>query len=254
MRLLALTLTLLAPLVVGCSSKSPPTVPNPFNTADRVPPPALRVDNVGAPAYYQPGATLQPGAASTFAPGQTTPSGYPAAPAAGSYPSAPAPSGYAPGPTPAPGSATPYYGASRSAPSPSQVAGGDTIAVPTDSGSLRFAGAAESALARQQSSPIDRVGPAASMLASNAPLNTPTRRPATANAWIAGSAPVRASRPEASPRVRMPSDEFTREPVSLAALDRGVRIAPLEPAPTGARPGEPAPLRVATPGSTTGWR
>lgn len=248
MRTHALVLSLLATLAAGCSTKSPtvPTVANPFNTADRVPPPALQAAPGVAPPYYQPGAPVPAasGAPSTFAPGQTTPSGYPAAPATpGAYQGAPA---YTP--SPAPGSATPNYGASRSAPRSTQVAGGDSIAIPTDSGSLRFAGKSEVELARQQSAPIGRAASPA-QLASG----TPTRRPATASAWIAGSAPVRAASPTPAPLVRMPGDGFVREPVSLAALDQGVRVTPLEPAPTGGLPGEPAPLRVATPSSGTGW-
>lgn len=236
---------LLAVLAAGCSSNQTPTVPNPFNTADRVPPPPLRVAPGTDAPYYQPGAA-DPAAPATFAPGQTTPSGYPAAP--GGYQGA-APAAPAYTPSPAPGVATPFYGAGLGSPGRTQVAGGDSIAVPTDAGSLRFAGRKEIELARRQSAPIDRPGPT-TLLASN----TPTRRAATANAWIAGSAPVRAASPAPGPRVRMPGSEFVREPVSLAALDRGVPIAPLEPAPTGGRPGEPAPLRVASPPSSTGWR
>lgn len=241
MRMPAIALTLLAPLAIGCSS-APPTVPNPFNTADRVPPPALQAGPTGAPPYYQPGTAapapaLPAGSPSTFAPGQTTPSGYPAA----------APGGYQA--APAPGSATPYYGSSLGpAPTTRQVAGGDTIAVPTDAGAMRFASRDDVAQARLAATPIARPGPATQLASTN------QRPPVTANAWIAGSAPVRASRPEASPRVRIPGSDWDREPVSLAALDRGVRVTPLEPAPTGARPGEPAPLRVAAPPSTTGWR
>lgn len=243
MRTHALVLTLLATLAAGCSTKSPtvPTVSNPFNSADRVPPPALQAAQGVAPPYYQPGA---PGAPSTFAPGQTTPSGYPAAPAApGAFQAAPA---YTP--SPAPGSATPNYGASRSAPNSTQIASGDSIAIPTDSGSLRFAGRSEVELARQQSALIGRAASPTQLATSGT-----TRRPATASAWIAGSAPVRAASPTPAPLVRMPGNEFVREPVSLAALDQGVRITPLEPAPTGGLPGEPAPLRVATPPSDTGW-
>lgn len=244
MRTPAPFLLILTALAAGCSSNQPPTVPNPFNTADRVPPPALQMPSGGAQPYYQPGAPA-PGGPTTFAPGQMAPSGYPAAPG-GLQGGPPAPA-YTP--SPAPGSATPYYGAGAAAPSAGQVAGGDSIAIPTDAGSLRFAGQADVELARRRSAPIDRTGTATRLASNPSP-----RPPATASAWIAGSAPVRPATTTPGPRVRLPGAEFTREPVSLAALDRGVRIAPLEPAPTGGRPGEPAPLRVASPPSSTGWR
>lgn len=264
MRIFTLALTVVAPLAIGCTSKTP-TVTNPFNTADRVPPPMLRAgEGMAAPAYY-PGATAAaPAAPSTYpahaAPGfqQAAPGFQQQAPAFQQAPAGfPPATNYAPSaPTTLPGSATPLYGApplggsaARSRPQPSTFAAGDAIAIPPDSGSLRFATQAESSLARNVSQPLPRSS--ATQLAA-----APTRRAATASGWIAGSAPVRSSSPSVAPRVRMPGGGFDREPVSLAAIGRqgGVPIAPLEPASPGSRPGEPAPLRVATPQAGTGWR
>lgn len=207
----------------GCSSNSS-TVPgpsNPFTTADRVPPPIMR-----SPSYYP------------------NPTGASATPTAGAV--APTYPQGSPGLSPAPGAATPYYGASvqRGATSP-----GDSISVPTDGGSLRFASPSETALARQQNEPVQREQQ--TLIASSAP---PQRRAASANAWIAGSAPVPNTSTVAGTRVRLPGSGAGREPVSLAAIDGRAPIAPLEPVPTGQRPGEPATLRVATPSSGTGWR
>ena len=225
-------------LAAGCSSKTP-TVPNPFSTADRVPPPALQSVPGAAQPYYQGG-----GAPPTFVPGQTTPSGYPAAP----VPSFGAP---APSLQPGPGQATPVYGtpsgsASKPAPRSTQLAAGDAVAIPTDAGSLRFATSGDAERLRQASAPIARESAPTQLAAKS-----PTRPPATANAWIAGSAPVRPAAPAVAPRVRMPGE---REPVSLAAIDGRVPVAPLEPAASSQVAGEPAPLRVATPPSTLGWR
>ncbi|TWT98027.1 hypothetical protein Pla108_21820 [Botrimarina colliarenosi] len=257
-RYASLTLALGAVTVAaaGCTSQSTP-VPNPFSTADRVPPPAMRSVEGVAPAYY-PGAAAPAypappavGAAPAYgnAPAYGAAPAYNAAPpvTAPAYGAPPATSSYAPSaPGPAPGTATPYYGASTSR---SAVTPGDTISVPTDAGSLRYATPEESYLARQESQPVPRAG--ATQLAQ-----APDRPTATANGWIAGSAPVRSSAIASSPRVRLPGEGWSSEPISLAAIDRtqGVPIAPLEPAPTGARPGEPAPLRVATPSGGTGWR
>lgn len=243
--------------MAGCTSKTT-TVSNPFTTADRVPPPALRTVPGAAPAYYPEAPTTAPafnaapayGAAPPAAPSPYTNASPYGAPAYGAPPST-APSTFspaAPGQAPAPGTATPYYGASASR---GAAAPGDSIAVLPDSGSLRFASPSETNLARQETQPVPRAG--ATQLAESA---SPQRRTATASGWIAGSAPVRSSTVAGSPRVRMPGEGLTREPVSLAAIDQmqGVPIAPLEPAPTGASPGEPSPLRVATPSSSTGWR
>lgn len=126
---------------------------------------------------------------------------------------------------------------------------GDTIAVQPDSGALRFATPSDSLLARQQAQPVPRAG--STQMAANS-----TQRSATASGWIAGSAPVRTDTLAGSPRVRVPGQSSGYEPVSIAAISgpQSVPIAPLEPAPTGLRPGEAAPLRVATPPSSTGWR
>jgi hypothetical protein len=157
------------------------------------------------------------------------------------------PSTYAPA-TPAPGTATPYYGAATSQ---RAITPGDTIAVPSDSGSLRFATPSDTSLARQQPQPVPRAG------STQVATNSGTQRPAaTASGWIAGSAPVRTDTLAGSPRVRVPGESFGYESVSLAAIrqPQSVPIAPLEPAPTGSPPGDPTPLRVATPPSSTGWR
>lgn len=213
--------------MVGCSSQAP-TVPNPFNTADRVPPPMMR-NAAGTQPYYSGAPTA-------------------AAPAFGSLPVGPTPIGQAPvGPgSPAPGTATPFYGASvnRAGATP-----GDAIAVPSDSSSLRFAAPDAAAFARRSTVPVQRSEN--NLIASN---NASSPRVATANGWIAGSAPVRGAEPVASPRVRLPGAGEYREPVSIAAIDGGVRTAPLEPIPTDRPAGEPAPLRIATPSSATGWR
>lgn len=259
-----LALALISTLLVGCTSKTP-TISNPFNSADRVVPPAMRTGPGGDAAYYPQAAPTYPPASggyapsapSTFAPGQMTPSGYPAAPVqgGGAYPPA---GGYAPSapglaPSIAPGSATPYYGAAAPIPRPSSgaLASGDSISIPTDTGSLRFASPDQTALARRSSQPVSRSPQQSTQLASN-PANQ--RRVATANGWIAGSAPIRSSVPAASPRIRMPGDTTYREPVSLAALDGGVSVRALEPVPGNARGGEPAPLRIAQPPLNTGWR
>lgn len=230
---------------VGCSSNSStPELTNPFTTADRVPPPALRTTPDGvAPAYYP----QAPQGQATFAPAPAAPGVAPAyqgAPTTSPYQAAPA---YTPAPAagPAPGTATPFYGA--------PAVGGPTassepaMVVPTDSAALRFASPSAVAAARSQNQPIQRG--AATMVASNT-----ARPPATANAWVSGSAPVRTASPTASPRVRMPGDPGYQEPVSLAALDGGVTVTPLEPVPGAPPAGGAAPLRVATPPPSTVWR
>lgn len=266
MRSFTLALILFAPLVIGCTSRTP-TVTNPFNTADRVPPPTLRgADGVGAAPAYYPNAPAYP-AATTAAPAwPATPSNFPAATAPGFQSgatfqqSAPA---YQPdpaafpqaAPAPLPGSATPMYGAPPLGGSASSFrqsspgVAGDAISIPPDSGSLRFATQAESSLARNTSQPLQRSN--ATRLAA-----APTRRAATASGWIANSGPVRSNTSPIAPRVRMPGGDFDREPVSLAAMGRqsGVPIAPLEPTGISSQRGEPAPLRVASPPSDTGWR
>jgi hypothetical protein len=249
--------------LVGCSSTSP-TVTNPFTTADRVPPPTMRAVEGVTPVIGMPAATTMaptfgsappfnpPGAAPVTATAPmtgavaspyTSASPYGAAPSYGTPPSTYAPAGT----TPAPGTATPYYGASTNQRS---MTPGDTIAVPTDSGALRFATPSDSMFARQSTQPVPRAG-STQITASSA-----TQRSATASGWIAGSAPVRTDTLAGSPRVRVPGQSSGYEPVSIAAISgpQSVPIAPLEPAPTGLRPGEAAPLRVATPPSNTGWR
>lgn len=236
--------------VFGCTGKTA-VAPNPFVTTDRVPPPAgyTAPAPAAAPPYYQ-------GAPPTFAPG-TAPQGQ--APAfVPNTPVQPAPAAPYNAPAPAPGSAAPVYGAPAyggtpplgSTGVPNGALAGDRVAIPGDGGSLRFANGAN----RPPVSP----GPNQPLVAATAP----ERQPAMANGWIAGAAPIRStptSLASSSPRVRMPSGQVVREPISIAALDRtrgGVAVAPLEPAPlpTGpAQPGEPAPLRIASP-STTGWR
>lgn len=245
-------------LSIGCSGKTP-ALTNPLDTADKVPPPSLRVGPGGEAPYYPQTAPANPppagspyqGGPTTFAPGETTPSGYPAG---GESPSQ---SGYTPvdpgaAPQIEPGSATPYYGAAAQSPRPTggPVAGGDSVRIPEDAAALRFATPMESSLARQSSQPVDRPL-SQQMVASN---TTPQRRTATANGWIAGSAPVRSSTPTMSPRVRVPGDTTFREPVSIAALRGGVSERALEAVPGDARGGEPAPLRVASPPAKTGWR
>lgn len=249
--------------LVGCSSTSP-SVTNPFTTADRVPPPTMRAVEGVAPVVGVPAATtVAPtfGAAPAFNPAGTAPmatstpmTGAVASPYTSASPYGAAPtygtpqSTYAPaGATPAPGTATPYYGASMNQRS---MTPGDTIAVQPDSGALRFATPSDSLLARQQAQPVPRAG------STQIAANPPTQRSATASGWIAGSAPVRTDTLAGSPRVRVPGQSSGYEPVSIAAISglQSVPIAPLEPAPTGVRAGEPSPLRVATPPSSTGWR
>lgn len=239
-------------LVVGCSSNQTPTVTNPFTTADRVPPPTMLSAPGAPPAVYAGPTTAaspygaapahSPAAPSAAPSSYTSASPYSAAPSYGSPPSTYAPT------TPAPGTATPYYGAATS---PRATAPGDTIAVPSDTASVRFATLSDTSLARQQPQPVPRAG--STQLAANP---APQRPVASASGWIAGSAPVRTDTLAGSPRVRVPGESFGYEPVSLAAIGQpqGVPIAPLEPAPTGSRPGDPAPLRVAVPPSSTGWR
>ncbi|QDT69148.1 hypothetical protein MalM25_20760 [Planctomycetes bacterium MalM25] len=232
---------LLLALAAGCSSTTTPELTNPFTTADRVAPPALRTTPDGvAPAYYPQGqatfAPAAPGAAPGVAPA------YQGAPPASPYQAAPA---YTPAPAqgPVPGSATPFYGA--------PAVGGPTasneapITIQPDSSSLRFASPSSVAQARQQNQPIARGGQT---------LAATSRPPATANAWVSGSAPVHSATPAASPRVRVPGVSGYREPVSLAALEGGVSITPLEPVPGAPPAGGAAPLRVATPQADTVWR
>lgn len=232
---------LLLAFAAGCSSTTTPELTNPFTTADRVPPPALIATPDGvAPAYYPQGQAAYAPAAPGAAPGVAPP--FQGAPATSPYQAAPA---YTPAPAqgPAPGSATPFYGA--------PAVGGPTasneapISIQPDSASLRFASPSSVAQARQQNQPIARNGQT---------LAAASRPPATANAWVSGSAPVRSAAPAASPRVRVPGASGYREPVSLATLDGGVSIAPLEPVPGAPPAGGAAPLRVATPPSGTVWR
>lgn len=225
-------------LATGCTSKSTP-ISNPFTSADRVPPPTLRTDAGSAPSY--PPATygaLAPPAAGAPLPAITPYSGGPAA--YGSPAFAPAPGGTFAPVAPAPGTATPTYAPPAGAVSDA----GDTIAIPADGGSLRFASPSDAELAR-------RGGPATATASRPA-----TRRPATAGGWIAGSAPVRSAQVAGGTRVRLPGGALPSEPVSIAAIGgpQAVPIAPLEPSPGGPRPGEPQPLRVATPPGSTGWR
>ncbi|MEQ8846841.1 hypothetical protein [Botrimarina sp.] len=189
-RQLALVAGAVAACLLGCSS-STTTVPNPFNTADRVPPPPLRAGAPPAAASpYYPQAPGYPQAPATFAP-------QPAAPAA----------------SPAPGSATPVYGdqvappaypnyqgadAGRS-PSGSQLAAsGEAIAVPGDNSSVRFGSPNRPAAA-----------PTTEALASNGQGDV-------VGGWIAGSAPVRGAN-AASPRVRLPGETGVESPLRVAS-------------------------------------
>lgn len=205
----------LSVLVGGCSSSSN-SVPNPFNTPDRVTPPTFQsgmTSQAGGAAYY-PQPTYPQQSPTTFAPAVTNPPGlapgYPAGPVG-----APAPIG------PTPGTATPVYsspappagtvgspGGSASRPSLDAqplAAAGDQVAVPSDNAAVRFGGALRNAEPKQ-------------LLASQG-------SPATASGWIAGSAPVRSGSSGNPPRVRLPGEM-----------------------------GMEQPLRVASPGSSTGWR
>ena len=263
--------------LTGCSNTTTPTVPNPFTTADRVPPPPTRAITPGTAQPYYP-ATPQAAPPAAAYPGANP---YPGATAAPAYPGTAYPAQTAPGqplpgqpypgqplpgqPLPAQPAAPTYPGSgTRPAPlgatprrSPEQFASsGQSISVPSDQGSLRFASPSQVNTAR-----VEAIASAAT---NNPQLANPqlASRPATANSWIAGSAPVRRTDTSlaAAPRVRVPGQDLSRQPVSLAAIDPtapregSVGIQPLEPAPlSNGQPGEPAPLRVATP-SATGWR
>lgn len=120
---------------------------------------------------------------------------------------------------------------------PAQVASrtGDSVSVPTDSTSLRFGS----------------VTPTPRTIAGGGGASVPSiaSRPATANGWVSGSAPVRtrgvmnSSTAIASTRVRLPgADASVHSPVDVAALSPGGAVAP-------------TPQSVASnPSGTTGWR
>ena len=196
------TLSLGIATLVGCS-KGPTTVPNPFSTADRVPPPATRAIAPGtAQPYYQSvPATSLPGTAPAYAP------------PAGAYPgllpqaSSPRP------PTNTFASATP----------------GDAISIPTDNTALRFGGATKPAPfnPRQPESLAARTATANGWISGSAPVRSPAFNGLQSN----GSQTMLASVPTSTPRVRLPgSGTYNRQPVSVAALQpktQGVRITPL---------------------------
>lgn len=193
---------------LGCtgSTTTAPTIPNPFVTADRVPPPVAHAAPAQAAPYYNPAPALSP------APGP-----------AGAYPS-PAPLNQAPL-NPASQQAAPVYPGTLGAPQPAPLGrsgavgapiakAGDAVAVPTDASPLRFGSPARPAAA----------APSPNALAGG-----------TANGWIAGSAPVRRpAAPTSSPLARIPGRTTSSEPLSLAALGDGrgqVQITPLNAPP-----------------------
>ena len=180
---------------VGCSG-SQQSFQNPFATADRVPPPITRTPGPGVaqPYYSSTPAPVQPSLA------------------------APQPLSQAP-PVPRP-----------------QIAstGGDSIAIPTDSSSLRFGVAARGATPAPTLPAQDRT-----LVAS---------RPATANGWISGSAPER-SMP--STRVRIPNSQgVVREPVSVANLNPAPSRSRFEVKPLESPSSEAAGDST----ETLGWR
>ncbi|MEO1498328.1 MAG: hypothetical protein AAFV43_14385 [Planctomycetota bacterium] len=206
--------------MLGCS-KAAPTVPNPFQLNDRVPPPIAHAAPLQPAPYYgsapsaagvplgSPGtfaspAPLSPGPGAIMpAPVQPAPAGTLGAPQP--FPSAPAPQG---------GFQQPSYG--QPAPlgqSRSAVPGGDAVAIAADTAPLRFA-------SPSPRPPAQPAQPAAAALAGGA-----------ANGWIAGSAPVRRPTRPSAPTTRLPSSVGGREPVSIAALGGGrggVQITPLD--------------------------
>lgn len=186
--------------VVGCTSNQS-TIPNPFTTADRVPPPVLQTPAPGvAQPYYQgaqPAPAFQPGA-----PAQPTPS-------------------YQPQITPIPGQPI----SNNSKPRSNAIASaGEPIAIPSDQSALRFAAPS-----------LPNQAP------SKANLVASQRQPATANSWVSGAAPIRtrpmqlANIPSRTqPTARVPSTRsLAKQPVNIAALTNEsstgrVQIRPLE--------------------------
>ncbi len=188
-------------LAVGCTSNQP-IIPNPFTTADRVPPPVLQAPAPGAAQpYYQGGAQPAP----AFQPGA---------------PGQPAPT-FQPQSTPIPGQPISSNNQSRSSTIASR---GEAIAIPTDRSALRFA-----------APNMPNSAPSKANIVANG------RQPATANSWVSGAAPIR-TRPiefannttSSQPTARVPSTRsLSREPVSIAALNQGsstqqTKIRPLE--------------------------
>ncbi len=219
-------------LMVGCSG-SQTTIPNPFNMADRVPPPIARTPAPGTAQPYYPGNT-NPGAV-TLPPGAIQQAPLQQSPLQ-SAPLQSAP-GYSPQPTfqtqPQP------YGALPANSPAQQVASlaGDSIAIPTDSTALRFGSPTASSPLKTQPTYI----------ASNTALS------ATANSWVSGSAPVRTptntqiatnSTPSSnSLRVRVPgATNLERRPISVASLQPALKQVQIQPLP------------VNDPNETVGWR
>ena len=185
---------------IGCTSNQP-TIPNPFTTADRVPPPVLQAPAPGAAQPYYQGAQPAP----AFQPGATT---------------QPAPT-YQPQITPIPGQPLSNNAKPRSN---TVASAGESISIPSDQSALRFA-----------APNLPNHAP------SKANLAVSQRQPATANSWVSGAAPIRtrpmqlanvSSRTQ--PTARVPSTRsLGRQPVNIAALTNEsstgqVQIRPLK--------------------------
>lgn len=183
------TLSLGIATLVGCS-KGPTTVPNPFSTADRVPPPATRAIAPGtAQPYYQ-------SVPATTAPAFAPPTAYPG----GLQPQASSP-------RPATNTLT-------------STTPGDAISIPSDNTALRFGNATQPAPfnPRQPESLAARTATANGWISGSAPVRSPV---------TSGSQTMLASTPRVR---LPGSGTYNRQPVSVAALQpktQGVRITPL---------------------------
>lgn len=194
----AATLTILAvALVTGCRSQSTPLT-NPFLTPDRVPPPSTQMLSPGAAQPYYPGETM-PGTAPLAAGAP----GYPQIPAVAAPPSTfVAPPGGAPPASAYPGAGATYpgstipgstYPTSPVTPAAPPLGGGvyppqakgESIGVPSDEQSMRFAAATLTPQSSTASASAFGDAPAATSAASAQPAQF--RTPIQSMLPVAGS-------------------------------------------------------------------
>ncbi|MBL9162714.1 MAG: hypothetical protein JNL18_08290 [Planctomycetaceae bacterium] len=181
MRYAATFALLVVTLVAGCRSQSTPLT-NPFLTPDRVPPPSTQ--------------TLAPGAAQPYYPGQTMPGTAPLAAGAPAYPQIPAaaappntfvaPPGALPPASAYPGAGATYPGGTYPSSPPvtpttpplgggvyPPQAKGESIGVPSDAQSMRFASATLTPQPSSASAFGDAAGAAGATSAQPAQFRTP---------------------------------------------------------------------------------
>lgn len=258
----AATLTLLAiALVTGCRSQSTPLT-NPFLTPDRVPPPSTQMLSPGAAQPYYPGETM-PGTAPLAAGAPA----YPQIPAAAAPPSTfVAPPGAAPPASAYPGGGTTYpgttypgstYPASPVTPAAPPLGGayqpqakGESIGVPSDEQSMRFA-SATLAPATSSASAFSNVAP---------PENGAASQPAQFRTPIQSILPVAGSPNQSgverafTPNAGMQSPQ---QPSQLSVVTPADYQAPVGAVKaTGANGGAPAGSIAASaaPASSDGFR